>query len=659
MNGFFINRLLRMSPAEIIYRIGQKGQTRVERAMKDRYQFNEAVLEEKYKLFNEPVTFTDYSKIIKKADDVCANRFDIFALKDYQIEGKIDYHKDYKSGRSAPKHLFGKSINYRDSDKIGDIKYIWELNRHLFMVPLALACQHTKQSKYMEKFESLLTEWILQNPFMMGVNWSSSLELGIRLINWTICWHIIGDELKPELKKRWLDTIYRHCWFINRNLSAFSSANNHLIGEAAGLFIGSAAMPRFKASKRWRGRAYRILIRESMKQNYPDGVNKEQAISYQQFVLDFLILSGLAGEANGVKYPLKFWGIIEKMLDYLAAIEDAGGNIPQIGDEDDGYVVDLFQKEIGAYHSLLHTGAYIFKREEFLKGSMAAKSNKRDNGDIDCMGPDYKTLLLLNIRNVHIEEVGLIPGNLPDSFTDGGYYILGADFHTPSEQKLIFDCGSLGYLSLAAHGHADALAVYFSAGGRPIFIDPGTYAYHADEKWRNYFRSTAAHNTVRMDGRDQSVMSGNFMWSSKAETEIIDYKGFTKAKGLHTGYKSFNDSVLHTRTVKYEKETDHWEIEDQILCEGSHNMEIFFHIHPECCVENTDEMLMIYFEQGCCLFEKDSRLELQIHKGDEAFPSGWYSPSYDVKVPTTTLRLFKSIKGPIEVATKFSIVFNP
>ena len=672
-HGFFINRLLRMSAAEILYRVGQKARNISEMTLPGILRFDTEPLEQPYRLFSGQISVGDCNslqcrRVIEKADKLCANRFDIFALKDYQIEGDIDYHRDYKSGRSAPADTFGKSINYRDSGRIGDIKYIWEPNRHLFLVPLAMAYNQTKQPQYMEKFEQLLSGWMDQNPFMKGVNWASSLELGIRLINWTICWHLVGEDVRPELKKRWLESVYLHCWFIDRNMSKFSSANNHLIGEAAGLFIGSVAMPRFKDSLRWRKKAHRILIRECGKQNYPDGVNKEQATSYQQFVLDFLTLSGLAGQANGVDFPTEYWGIVEKMLTCLAAMEDAGGNLPGFGDDDDGYVVD-----------------------KDLKTQLLL-----DMADIQQAKKQQANIKPINIQPGYIqpEYIQSVSGKLPDAFEDGGYYILGTDFGTSEEQKLVFDCGSLGYLSLAAHGHADALSFTFSAGGSPIWIDPGTYAYHADKRWRNYFRSTAAHNTVRVDGRDQSLMSGNFMWSSKAEAQMVEHRSLTMIKGMHSGYKDMSDSVLHTRTVKfikdendtltaqnakeadthankagkYAKEAGTWEIEDHLQCEGSHQVEIFFHLHPDCRIESAEDghsyagnradTLVVHFDKGVCRFEKDDTMELRIFQGDEALPLGWYSPSYDVKVPSATLRLSKKIEGSVKIKTRFTIVFS-
>ena len=204
-------------------------------------------------------------------------------------------------------------------------KYIWEIEQRCFLF-LSHCYAHTKQPKYLEKFEELLSAWMDQNPFMMGVNWSSSLELGIRLINWTVCWHLVERDIRPELRKRWLECVYKHCWFIGRNLSRFSSANNHLIGEAAGLFIASTAMPRFKASGRWREKARRILICESMKQNYPDGVNKEQAIAITKVCYGLSGSLGTSGTGQRNQLSADYQSDhVEKCRPIYAVMEDAGG----------------------------------------------------------------------------------------------------------------------------------------------------------------------------------------------------------------------------------------------------------------------------------------------------------------------------------------------
>lgn len=639
---FLINRLMRMSVPELAHRVSRKAGSMLERRAEGKYSFDTAIVDYDRRLFGRRLEYADPDKIVEKADRISKHRFDLFALKDFFIGEEIDYHTDHRHDMSAPAHVFGKAIDYRDSGRIGDIKYIWELNRHLFLLPLAMAYDITGDTRYIDKFSYFLREWLKQNRFMKGVNWCSSLELGIRLINWTLCWHMLKDAIDEELKASWMDSVYRHCWFIDRNLSAYSSANNHLIGEAAGLFIAGCCMPQFKTSGLWTQKAFGILVEQCRKQNYSDGVNKEQAISYQQFVLDFLILSGLAGKANNLPFPHDYWFTVKSMLVYLAAMEDNRGNLPKIGDEDDGYVFDAMQKEYGVYRSLLNTGAYMFGRSRFLK----------DDREID-----QKTLLLLNIGNLDIRVPDKPEQQLPDRFEQGGYYLLGTGFNTPFEQKLIFDCGSLGYLSIAAHGHADALSFHFSAGGYPIFVDTGTYAYHADKYWRNYFRGTSAHNTIRIDGRDQSQMAGSFMWSRKANAAALEYEVRKRVKGSHDGYKHLPDGVMHVREIVYREADDLWEIRDSIKCRGRHEVELFFHIHPDCAVEENERGILVRFPKGHCLLEGDAGLEYRVYRGDAKAPLGWYSPSYDVKVSAATVRYRKEIQGSTEMITRFRTVF--
>ncbi|MCX7920930.1 MAG: heparinase II/III family protein [Clostridia bacterium] len=682
--SFVMNRLMRMSAPEIGYRIKQKAQNTIEKRKVPSYKFDTSILEHKCSLFRNQLCINNIYELINKADSLCENKMDIFALTDFYVGNNINYHKDYKSGLTAPSDVFGKTIDYRKSSEIGDIKYIWEPNRHLFLLPLALSYKLSGVEKYLEKFEYYLSEWLAQNPFPYGVNWASSLELGIRLINWTLCWHLVGEAIDRQIYRRWMESIYRHCWFIERNFSAYSSANNHLIGEAAGLFVASAGLPAFKLSGRWRSKAYKILVQECEKQNYSDGVNKEQAISYQQFVFDFLVIAALVGEANGVGFPEAYWSRLEKMLEYVAAIEDLYGNVPQIGDEDDGFVIDIGQKEYGVYRSVLNTGACLFKRYDFIRkdrdednktkllldiigprtegsatGDMGEASLNREKRKTIAKQGDGKNVLVEAHRETECRtytDEGRTRG-LRTKFDEGGYYILGADFGTPREQKMVFDCGPLGYLSLAAHGHADALSFHFSAGGCPIFVDPGTYAYHANKKWRNYFRSTAAHNTVCVDEKDQSVIAGNFMWSHKAEAQLQKYIELTNVKGTHNGYMRLKDGVSHTREINFDMALKRWDIADELICRGEHHIALHFHTYPGCKVKADNNVIQVHFGKGICFVYFEHDLQFSLHEGDENIPLGWYSSSYDRKVAAKTIRLQKKISGNNKIVTSFEVQF--
>ena len=117
----------------------------------------------------------------------------------------------------------------------------------------------SKNRVYLQRPEiEHLSSWIEQCPYLMGPNWSSSLEVAIRLINWSIAWVMIGghqseffsEGTDQKFKEAWLGCIYQHLSFISGNLSGFSSANNHLIGEAAGLFIGANTWPYWRKTDR-------------------------------------------------------------------------------------------------------------------------------------------------------------------------------------------------------------------------------------------------------------------------------------------------------------------------------------------------------------------------------------------------------------------------
>src|SRR5688572_22350545 len=307
------------------------------------------------------------------ADRILAGRLDVFAMKDLDVGSPPRWNRDPRSGIEAPL-AFGKTLDYRDARLVGDIKYLWEPNRHLHLVTLAQAHALSEDPRYFNALRLHLESWFEACPYGKGPNWCSALEVSIRLINWAVAWQILGgpeakgfqDARGAILLRRWIRSIHEHCHFVSGHFSLHSSANNHLIGEAAGLFIAAITWPYLPQSREWLVTAKRILEREALLQNAPDGVNREQAFSYQQFVLDMLMLALLAGRANGYEFPASYGARIEAMLGFLASIMDAGGNVPMFGDDDDGTLVRLAPDEGGSrYRSLLATGAILFRRADF------------------------------------------------------------------------------------------------------------------------------------------------------------------------------------------------------------------------------------------------------------------------------------------------------
>jgi hypothetical protein len=243
-------------------------------------------------------------------------------------------------------------------------------------------------------------------------------------------------------------------------------------------------------------------------------------------------------------------------------------------------------------------------------------------------------------------------------FPDAGYYVLGVDFGTPREIKMVADAGPLGYLSIAAHGHADALSFTLSAAGRELLIDPGTFAYHTQKQWRDYFRGTSAHNTVRIDGEDQSVSAGNFLWTRHAHSRLI---AFDEAEATehwiaeHDGYKRLADPVTHRRELIFDRRRSTLVVIDDLKCKGSHDVEIFWHFAESCDVSIAGRVFVGRSGDVSIEGECPHDLHLSLHRGVESPPLGWISRSFDARSPTATVRAHGCIRGSMRLTTRFKI----
>jgi len=625
-----------MTPAEIGHRVVKAAATRVERWGFVRCEVPAPDLAAYASPWIHAEARVNPSAILVAADRILAGRYDVFALEDVELGTPPRWNRDPKTGIEAPLD-FGKELDYRDPARVGDCKYLWEPNRHLHLVTLAQAYALTAQARYANAIREHLDSWFVACPFRMGVNWSSSLEAALRLINWSAAWQLLGGVHSrafegPEgeaFRQRWLVSVYQHAEFVSGHLSLHSSANNHLVGEVAGLYVAGASWPHWPRAKQWRSRGREILEREALLQNAPDGVNREQAVSYQQWELDLLLIPLLAARANGEDFAPAYAARIEAMLVYLASIMDVNGNLPMFGDADDGYVVRLDPRAgFCRYRSLLATGAVMFGRGDF-----KAKAS----------GLDDKTRWLLGPHaDFAFDGLDTSAARLPirREFPDGGYYILGTDFETPAEIRLVADAGPLGYREIAAHGHADALSFTLSVGGVEFIVDPGTFAYHTESHWRSYFRGTAAHNTIRVDGRDQSQQGGNFMWLRKARAGCSLWSTDAHAdqfEGWHDGYACLDDPVTHRRRIELEKPTRRIVIEDTLEMNGEHDVELFFHCDDRCDVRRVGDRIDLSRDGRTITLWLPEGGDLDIVHGSTEPIGGWVSRAFDRKQPAPTI----------------------
>lgn len=657
-----LNRLRVMQPREIAYRVGRATQERLER-----YGFGLASPTPARGRAGLPwcerfPVDVDPGPYVEAADRVLAGRFDVFAMQGIELGFPPRWNRDAKTGIVAPLDL-GKGIDYRDERLVGDVKYVWEPNRHLELVTLAQAWYLTREARFGDGCRILLESWFEDCPYPRGINWTSSLELAVRLLNWYFAWHFLGGDEAPAFdgdegrafREGWLRSIYQHCHFIAGHLSLHSSANNHLLGEYLGLLVGATGWPMWPQSARWQRIATDGFASETLRQNGPDGVNREHAIYYQHEVVDMALLAGLIGRANGAEFGCAYWERLERMIDYLAAVMDCAGNVPMIGDSDDAVMVRLSPlRGFHVYRSLLATGAMLFDRPD-----LARKARSLDDKSRWLLGDaaQQKFDVLLQSSNRSSQVRGMTR-----AFTGGGYYLLGSELDGPREIRLLADAGQLGYLSIAAHGHADALSCTLSVAGHELLIDPGTFTYHARQLWRDYFRGTSAHNTVRVDALDQSVSGGAFLWLRHAHARCERFEtGETQDLfvGSHDGYRRLADAVTHRREIVLDKVHKRIEVRDEIECAASHEVEVFWHFAEDCQVELAGRAVLV--TKGPVrlrMLLSGADFDLECVRGCESPPLGWVSRCFDTKKPSPTIRWFGRVTGPSRWSTDIAVALD-
>ena len=640
-----INRLRSMTAAELPFRLARSIRVHLEPLMPRGGRVPRADREPSLSRWIHVPQGLDAAPYLAAAERIAAGTLDVFGVG-CSVSPPL-WNRDPKTGVDAPLS-WGKRLDYRDRRRVGEIKYLWELNRHLHLVTLAQAYALSRDPRYLQVLREHLTSWFSACPYGRGPNWCSSLEAAIRLINWSIAWQLAGgagselfaDSGGRRFRERWLASIHQHARFVHGYYSRHSSANNHLIGEAAGLYIAGLTWPCWPELRRWRAQARRILEHEALRQNSADGVNLEQAVCYQQFVLDFLLLSLLAGERADAPFCADYRQRIAAMLGFLASIMDAGGEVPMIGDADDAAVARLAPAAgFSPYRSLLASGAVLFE-----DSGLRYKARELDDKTRWLFGARAQTLF---------ERLRGRPAVLPRrrAFPGGGYYILGCDFESESEIRVVADAGPLGYGPLAAHGHADALSFTLSIGGLPFLIDPGTYLYHGGGVWRAYFRGTSAHNTVRVDAVDQSEQGGDFLWLRKARAgcSAAEFSaGLETLCGWHDGYLRLADPVVHRRQLTLAKRARSLTIEDRLEMLGEHDVEIFFHCAAECAVEPVASGFAIRRGPWTLLVRLPPHPagSARLHHGSTEPLCGWISRRYDQREPAPTIVWRARLTGP-------------
>lgn len=508
-------------------------------------------------------------QLIRNADSIIKGRFQLLGNSELEFGNPIDWHLEPVSGKRSPLDHWSR-MNEIDFDTSGDKKIVWELNRHQYFATLGRAYWITRDEQYAKTFATHFSHWMDQNPPKLGLNWISSLEVAFRAISWLWALHFFKDtkNLTPELYTRALKYLYLHGRHLETYLSTYSSPNTHLTGEALGLYYLGTVLPEFRLAARWREKGRAILLDELRRHILADGVYFERASYYHRYTTDFYIHFLILSKRNPVENPAEVETKLQSLLDHLMYLTRPDGMTPLVGDDDGGQLAKLDEREANDFRPLLSTGAALFRRSDY----------KYVAGDAA-----ESTLWLLGRDGLRaFEELACHPPQTSSrAFPDGGYYVM-RDGWTSEANYLLLDCGPHGALN-CGHAHADALSLELAAHGRTLLVDPGTYTYTGSQELRDYFRSSAAHNTLTIDGESSSVPGGPFSWKETANASIIAWKSnarFDFLTGMHDGYERLVPSpATHTRSVLFLK-NNYWVMRDVVKTDGEHRYDLHFHFVP-------------------------------------------------------------------------------
>jgi hypothetical protein len=489
-----------------------------------------------------------------------------------------------------------------------------------------------------------IDSWIAQCPLGAGMQWRSPLEVAIRAINWT--WFIALAEpsglITGTARSRLLHALDCHVQEIARKYSQGSSANNHRIGEAAGVFIATSCLPGLSGAAAHQQASRHILSAEILAQNHADGGNREQAFGYHLFVLQFLILARLTAERTGQVMPPSFDDRLHQMIEFAATVTE-GGPAPMYGDADDGYVLDLGGRECGG-REIVAVGRALLRRQPLSPGD------------------DAEPLRWLFGPTASIPQSGGPSIDTPlesKAFPHTGLYLLQWGGRGKGDSaSASLDCGELGFGAIAAHGHADALSVTLRAFGEDVFVDPGTYDYFRYPAWRDYFRSTRAHNTIGIDDMDPSVMLGPFMWGERAVSRCLEWHAGPLARIVaeHDGYARLSDPVVHRRALEMDSAARTFTITDTLQMQGEHRVRLFFHVSEDARVRQSGAFqFIVAVAGGTVTLDLDSQLTATMREGCEEPIAGWVSRGYHRKVPAVTIEASMIGHGPLVLHSRVQI----
>lgn len=618
--GWYIHRLKAMSLKEVAWRFSQKWSEHCER------KYARRPIPVTQRVFNTSyahLTFDAQRMGVEFHNDGHTHRNDIHLIGGYDYrQYKTSWHAGFQTSNEWER-IFSYDIRYKQNDAVGDARTNWELNRHFQFALLAKNYYHTQEQQYLEELTRLLEDWCESNPYLIGISWTSVMEVAIRAINWMLMLTYLKEA--DNTSQQLLDSISRGILnmldFVDRHQSRFSSANNHLLVESTALALGGYMF----GYDKWKDNAIKTMTEELPHQTTPDGVNKEMSLHYHAFVLEAYSLTAHCILNNGDSLPPSWLDDMERMSEFICHSMYDETHVMAFGDDDEGKIIDLQGGRFSYYD-------YVLQLCSMATGKRFSRFDKT-NETVNC--------LFSQSAISKVAQQPLYDTHAGKCFEQGGYTFLRSQ---DGEVLIGIDHAPLGFGSIAAHGHADALSFQLMVDGVSMFTDPGTYIYHCDLHARDGFRKTVNHNTVSIQGSDQSEMLGAFLWGRKANCHLLHHETDGRHSVLSAEHDGYSPTLVR-RTFDFDHEDKRLIITDELSQESDIVLTLMIGQGVEIQQEG-DDYILIYGKTRCRLaVSVSSQYTSSVEPTEVSVEYGIKSPSKAIRYRTHS----KSVKSIITV----------
>lgn len=571
----------------------------------------------------------DKARILEGAQEALEHRIDLLGSGRIGLGKKIDWHRDYKTNISwQPAYM--KRIEYNNPDKPSDVKMPWEVSRLQWLIPAGQAYLLTKEEKYAELVRDVLSDWIDNNPYAFSVNWSCTMEVALRVFSWTWFFYAFHDApswRENAFREKFLCALYLHGEFTLRYIERSDVNGNHFTADAAALVVAGLFWGKAKEPQRWLEEGWNALCDELPKQAFPDGVDFESSVPYHRLVAELFLYPALLREKFGLEVPASYRERVTKMAQFSEAYSRGNGTVPLFGDADDARALPFGAQNLNDHRYLPGMVGVLWRVPEMVSRFSGSRT-------------ESFWLLGREVSNA-LPDTSLPQSPIPSqAFEAGGFYVLRSD-----QDHLFVDCGPVGFGNRGGHGHNDILSFEVSLEGVNLVSDCGAYLYTASYTERNNFRSTAYHNTPKIDGEEANrFISPDMLWylhydAIPQKRLWQDTPEVGRFVGSHSGYTRLAQPVTPVRKFALDKRLHAVAIQDCFEGNGTHEIEIPIHLAPGVTVEGTSSDALYLVGGG----RKFRVLVESVEEWKFELTAGRVSESYGVTVPVQ--RLAWSRKG--------------